>query len=264
MINQIPQPPIAPMAPHGPMLYYAIFNWALDILCCVLVLREAYRTKSAFPLAFIFGGMLAAWVEPVFDGNIHVQFVYPAGVEPSWHIYNVPYPWYEFAGNATLAGPIYWIYHRMRKGASSGELWLYFVLAWAADALQELPGTIMGAYVYFGPQPFVVAHWPFWIGMLAPIGYALAAYAGYAMSFALSGVRLFLAQVIIMPVAIYGAEVIAWPMWDTLNAGQTVTVTSWAAILSLIFTVVAYSALIAVYLKRREGVQLQPGLVGRA
>jgi len=253
MLNQIPQAPMAPVAPHGPMLYYAIFNWALDILCCALVLREAYRTRSAFPLAFIVGAMLAAWVEPVFDGNIHVLFVYPPGVEPSWHIYNVPYPWYEFAGNATLAGPIYWIYHRLRKGASARELWLYFFLAWAADALQELPGTIMGAYVYFGPQPFVVANWPVWIGMLAPIGYGLAAYAAYAMSFALSGARLWLSQVILMPVMIYGAEVIAWPMWDTLNAGQSVSVTRWAAILSLAFTATAYYVFIAVYLKRREG-----------
>ncbi len=249
ILSQIPQAPVAPPAPHGPMLYYAIFNWALDILCCALVLRQAWRTRSAFPLAFIVGAMLAAWVEPVFDGNIHVLFVYPPGIEPSWHIYNVPYPWYEFAGNATLAGPIYWIYHRLRKGASNRELWLYFFLAWAADGIQELPGTLMGAYVYYGPHPFIVGNWPVWVGMFASLGYVLTAYAAYVMQQAMSGFRLWVAQVVCMPVVLYGCEVIGWPMWDTLNGGQTVAFARWAAILSLVFTVTAYYALTQIYQK---------------
>jgi hypothetical protein len=252
-LNQIPQPPIAPPAPHGPLLYYALFNWFWTALIIVLLVREAWRTRSAFPLAFLAGGALAAFVEPIFDGNIHVLFVYPPGTHPSWHFYNVPYPWYEFAGNSCLAGPIYWMYHKFRGGVTVRELWAYFFISWAVDAIQELPGTAMGAYIYYGPQPFVVANWPVWVGMLAGLGYPLAGYAAYAMRDVMTGARLWLAQVVLMPVVIYGCEVIAWPMWDTLNGGQNLLVTRVAALVSLAFTATAYYVLILVYGRTQVG-----------
>lgn len=246
-INQIPQPPPNPPVPHGPMLVYGIINWFWTALIVGLLIRESWRTRSAFPLAFIVGGMLCSLVEPVFDGNIHVLFVYPPGVHPSWHFYNVPYPWYEFAGNACLAGPVYWLYHKFRTGVGTPALWGWFFAGWAIDGIQELPGTAMGAYVYYGPQPFVVAAWPVWVGMLAGLGYALAGYAAFAMRKVMSGPGLWLAQVVLMPVVIYGCEVIAWPMWITLNGGQTLLVTHVAALVSLAFTAIAFHVLTVVY-----------------
>src|SRR5262245_58562902 len=90
------------------------------------LLWAAWRTRSVFPLAFVAGGALAGIVEPVFDGNLHVWFNHPPGDPPSWHFYNVPYPWYVIPGNTTLAAPTYWIYERMRRGISARELWAYF------------------------------------------------------------------------------------------------------------------------------------------
>jgi hypothetical protein len=257
-LGQIPLPPSNPPPPHGPILAYALFNWALTTIVLVLLLREAWRTRSAFPLAFIAGGALAAFVEPVFDGNIHVLFVYPPGTHPSWHFYNVPYPWYEIPGNSCLAGPVYWMYHKYRVGISAKAMWAYFFLWWGFDALQELPGTLMGAYVYFGPHPFIVANWPIWIGMLAGLGFPLAGYAAYAMRDVMSGASLWLAQAILMPVVIYGCEVIAWPMWDALNGGYSVAATSVAALVSLLFTATAYHVLVRVYGGRQAARQSAP------
>lgn len=251
-LGQIPLPPANPPPLHGPILAYALFNWLLTAAVLVLLLREAWRTRSLFPLAFIAGGALAAFVEPIFDGNIHVLFVYPPGMQPSWHFYNVPYPWYEIPGNSCLAGPVYWMYHKFRTGISAKALWAYFFVWWGFDALQEVPGTLMGAYVYFGPHPFIIANWPVWIGMLAGLGFPLAGYAANAMRDSMSGARLWLAQVILMPVVIYGCEVIAWPMWDTLNGGASLLTTHIAALVSLAFTATAYSVLVAVN-GRRQG-----------
>lgn len=88
-VNQIPQPPAMP-TPHGPILVYAVFNWLLTLLVVVLLVRESLRTRSAFPLAFLVGGALAGFVEPIFDGNIHVWFAHPPGDTPGWRFYNVP------------------------------------------------------------------------------------------------------------------------------------------------------------------------------
>jgi hypothetical protein len=253
-LGQIPLPPANPPAPHGPILIYALFNWAVTALILVLMLREAIRKRTLFPIVFLIAGSLAAFVEPVFDGNIHVLFIYPPGTHPSWHFYNVPYPWYELIGNSCLAGPIYWIYFRLRKGASASELWLYFALAWALDGIQELPGTAMGAYVYFGPQPFRFLNWPVWVGMLACLGYVLPAYAAYTLEKILPKTQLYLAQIILMPVIIYGSEVIAWPMWITINGGKSVEVAEVAAIVSLAFTAFAYHVWIQAYAATRPAI----------
>src|SRR6516165_5099101 len=72
-VSQIPQPPAMP-TPHGPVMAFAIFNWLLTVLVVALLVRECFRTRSLFPLAFLAGGAIAAFVEPIFDGNIHVWF----------------------------------------------------------------------------------------------------------------------------------------------------------------------------------------------
>lgn len=251
-LSQIPQPPAHMPAPHGPVLIFAAFNWLLTLLVVVLLVRESFRTRSVFPIAFLVGGALAGFVEPIFDGNIHVWFAQPPGDTPGWHFYNVPYPWYVIPGNAVVGGPVYLMYYHFRKGISTSGLWIYFLVWWLADAFQEIPGTTMGAYAYYGPQPFVVSGYPLWIGMMAGLGLPLAGYAAYGLSQVLSGARLFWMQVIVMPVVVYGSEVMTWPMWDALNGGQTVAGTSVAALLSLVFCLCAYYFLTLAYAKLRK------------
>jgi hypothetical protein len=249
--SQIPQPPVDLPPPHGPLFAYAIFNWLFVAAVVAYLLWAAWRTRSLFPLAFLAGGALAGIVEPVFDGNIHVWFNHPPGDPPSWHVYNVPYPWYVIPGNGTLAAPTYFIYDRLRRGISSGELWAYFFICWAYDGFLELPGTLMGAYVYFGPHPFTFANWPVWIGALAGLGLPLAAYTAYVMRDVMSGAALWIYFALLMPVVIYGCEVISWPMWDLLNAGQSVANTRIAAIASLVLMLIAYHVLVLAYARTR-------------
>jgi hypothetical protein len=248
--SQIPAPPPVP-TPHGPVLIFAAFNWLLTVLVVVLLVRECFRTKSLFPLAFLAGGALAAFVEPIFDGNIHVWFAQPPSDIPGWHFYNVPYPWYVIPGNAVLGGPVYWMYHKFKKGVSARALWGWFFVWWAADVFQEVPGTTMGAYVYYGPHPYVVSGYPVWIGMLAGLGLPLAGYAAYKLADLATGASRWLMLMVLMPVVIYGCEVIAWPMWDALNGGQSVAVTQMVALVSLAFTATAYHALVLAYGRER-------------
>jgi hypothetical protein len=255
--SQIPQPPAMP-TPHGPVVAFAIFNWLLTLLVVALLAREAFRTRSLFPLAFLVGGALAGFVEPVFDGNIHVWFAQPPGDTPGWRVYNVPYPWYVIPGNAVLGGPVYWMYHQFRRGISTRALWAYFFVWWAADVFQEIPGTTMGAYAYYGPHPFVVSGYPVWIGMMAGLGLPLAGYAAYKLREVASGVRLWVMQAVLMPVVIYGCEVVTWPMWDALNGGQTVAVTQVAALVSLAFTAAAYAFLTLAYARQRPLAAAEP------
>ena len=249
-VSQIPLPPTDIPTPHGPVLAYALFNWFFTAVVIILLVREAWRTRSAFPLAFLVAGTLSSIVEPVFDGNIHVWFAQLHDTA-AYRFYNVSYPWYEMPGNALLGGPMYLMYYLFKRGVSSRALWGFFFLWWGTDSFQELPGTTMAAYGYFGPHPFVISGFPVWVGMLAGLGFPLAGYAAYGLSKVLSGVRLWLMTVILLPVVEYGCEVIAWPMWITLNGGADLHVTRWMALLSLVFTLCAYYFLTLSYARER-------------
>jgi hypothetical protein len=248
MVNQIPQPPVGQLIPHGPLGLYAVINGLLMTLVVVLLAREAWRTRSLFPLAFLFAGALAGLVEPIFDGNIHVWFAQPSETA-SYHFYNVPYPWYEMPGNSILGGPMYLMYTRFQNGITARGLWGYFFVWWLFDTVWEIPGTTMQAYAYYGPHPFLISGFPLWVGMLAALGLPLAGYTAYVLRDVLAGARLWIMVVILLPVVVYGSEVIAWPMWITLNGGKTVGVARLAALISLVFTLCAYHFLTLTYAK---------------
>jgi hypothetical protein len=249
-LDQIPQPPVGRLVPHGPLSAYAIINGLMTAAVVILLVRDAWRTRSAFPLAFLVAGALAGLVEPIYDGNIHVWFAQPSETA-AYRFYNVPYPWYEMPGNSVLGGPIYWMYLQFQRGITARGLWGYFVLWSLFDTVWEIPGTTMEAYAYYGPQPFLLSGFPLWVGMLAGLGLPLAGYTAHALRGVLAGARLWLMVVILVPVVIYGSEVIAWPMWITLNGGQGLVVTRLAALVSLAFTISAYYFLTLTYAKSR-------------
>jgi hypothetical protein len=250
MINQIPQPPIAELIPTGPATFFGLFNLALILLSFSYIVCETWRTRSVLPLVFLAGCALGGLVEPIFDGNIHVMFA-KEGQPPNWYFYNVGYPWYVIPGNGILSAPVYWLYQQFKRGISTRGLWGCFLLLYLFDVVWEIPGTVVGSYLYYGPHPFKFFGFPAWIGMMSGFGLPLAGFGAYALSNALSGTRLWLAILVLTSVVIYGSELIAWPMWITLNGGQTVGVTSVMALLSLAFVLYGYYCMTQVYAKSR-------------
>jgi hypothetical protein len=249
-VNQIPQPPVEELIPHGPVLLFGLFNLAMLLAAFAYLVWATWRTRSALPLAFLVGGCIGGLVEPIFDGNIHVMFA-QQGQPPNWYFYNVGYPWFVIPGNGLMGAPIYWLFQQFRRGISTRGLWWCFVGFYLFDVVWEIPGTSIGSYLYYGPHPLKLLGFPVWIGMMCGLGLPLAGYLCYVLSGALSGVRLWVMIAILTPVAIYGSEVITWPMWITLNGAQTVAVTTVMAVLSLGFTVAAYYCMTQVYAKSR-------------
>jgi len=240
-VNQIPQPPVAMLVPHPSALYYAYFNWLLAALVFAFIAREAWRTRSAFPFAFTIAGAMGVFVEPIYDSNMHVWFSHIDS--PLFKSYNIAYPWYALIGESMMAGPIYWMYRQFQKSVSTRGLWGYFLLWWLFQMLLEIPGDLTNSYIYYGPHPFRILGFPAWLGLCLGFGIPLAGYVAYKLREILTGTRLFLMAVVLIPVTLFGSQLIGWPMWVTLNAARGPMATQLAALLSLAFSLGGYYCL---------------------
>lgn len=249
--DQIPRP-TGTLIPGEGVIWFGIFNLAMMVTVFVIMFWIAWRRRSVLPLFFLLGGALGGLVQPIFDGNIHVQFA-EMGQPPNWYFYNVGYPWFVIPGNAMLGGPVYLMYRRFQDGISAGWLWLAFLGWWMFNNCWEVPGTTIGSYAYFGPHPFKFMGYPLWIGMMAGLGIPLAGFVAYGIARAMEGPRQWLTTAVLIPVTIYGSQVITWPMWITLNGGASLETTTGMAGLALVFVLIAYNAMIRVYLKGRAG-----------
>jgi hypothetical protein len=249
MVDQIPKP-AETLVPGEGVVWFGVFNLTLMAVVFAIMFWVAWRTRSVLPLFFLVGGALGGLVEPIFDGNIHVQFA-QQNQPPNWYFYNVGYPWFVIPGNAMLGGPVYFMYRKFQSGISANGLWLAFIGWWMFNNTWEVPGTAIGSYAYFGPHPFKFMGYPLWIGMMAGLGIPLAGFAVQAVKQVMEGPSLWLTTAVLIPVAIYGSEVITWPMWITLNGGASLATTRWMAALSLAFVLVAYNAMVQVYTRGR-------------
>lgn len=250
VIDQIPKPS-GTLTPSPNVIWFGLFNLALMATAFVAMFYMAWRTKSVVPLFFLLGGAIGGLVEPVFDGNIHVVFA-TQDQPPNWYFYNVGYPWFVIPGNAMMGAPIYFLYRQFQKGFSRKGLWIAFFGFWMFNNCWEVPGTTLGSYEYFGPHPFKFNGYPLWIGMMAGLGLPFAAFVSYGIANVMEGPARWLTTAALIPVAIYGSEVITWPMWLSLNGGGTVEISRWMAALSLVFVLIAYNTMVEVYLKGRQ------------
>jgi hypothetical protein len=250
-VNQIPQPPVAMLVPHSSAVYYAWFTWLLAAVVFVLIAREAWRTRSAFPLAFTIAAAIGVFVEPVYDSNMHVWFAHVDA--PLFTSYNISYPWYALIGESIMAGPIYWMYRQFQSGVTTRALWGYFVLWWFYQMILEIPGNLTNSYIYYGPHPFQFLGFPLWLGLCLAFGIPLAGYVAHKLREIVTGARGFLMTLILLPVTLFGSQLIGWPMWVTLNAGPRPMATYVAALVSLVFSLCGYHCLTLMYAKERAG-----------
>ena len=229
--NQIPVPPLDMVMPpvYGTML---ISNFIVLALVMVWIVREARRTGSFTPILIMAGAAVASLTECLWD--VLGAVWYPQyGHTPIYRLFNISVPlWMLAAYPLYLGGLGYWIYKRLGEGMSQQQLWKFYVLAWAANALLEMPVLQLGVYVYHGPQPFKVLGFPLWQAMgnsLMPILIGTIVFAWRDM---LVGMRSLLVIPIVPMAQILALGGVGWPTWLAMNSGRGYEVTYPAAIVS--------------------------------
>lgn len=248
-INQIPQPP-APLIPFESAIYYFYFNCLLTSISFGFLAWEAWRTRSAFPLAFFVAGAISVFVEPIYDGNTHVWFAQPQS--PMNTSYNIAYPWYAMFGMTTMGGGIYWMCREFERGVSTRALWGYFVLWGMYQVILEVPGNLTNSYIYYGPHPFRFLGFPMWLALCLSVGFPMTGYFVHRLRQVMTGFGLWLMTVAMIPIVLFGSFLVTWPMWVSLNGGRGPVEMKLAALLCLGLSIAAYHCLVLFYAKERE------------
>ena len=175
------------------------------------------KHNDDIPLWMILGGLICSLLEPFLDYVGHLWW--PTNLPgPAFIGYGVHVPWliptcYVFF--ISMTG--YWAYTRMKAGLTLKGMFIVWALIASTDIIMEMPGTALGAYVYYGDASFKVLGFPLAWGWLNGTSMFAVGALLFAVEPHLKGLnRIWLALVSISAMgATYG--MVAWPYFMSLN-----------------------------------------------
>ena len=122
----------------------------------------AYKHKSLVPIWLLLGGGLAYIAEPLVNVLGLVWFP-PRGIDAVWTSIGRPVPVFGFLAYMWfLGGMSFFVYDRLKKGMTVKGLWILYGVLVVVECFLEIPGLNIGAFTYYGNQPFVLFKFPLW------------------------------------------------------------------------------------------------------
>jgi hypothetical protein len=205
------------------------------LLVVALTVRAMVRNRDFVMPVLLLGGIIGMFVEPILD--------YLGGVwwptTGSWEAFNllgvnIPvlvvlvYPW-------LVGGQAYWAYRSFERGITERGLWkLVGVFAVNDIVLETIGIKVLGAYSYFGTQPFDFWGLPLWYVPCNAIGPVVEGALTYVLRRRLTGVRL-LAAAPLLPMGYLGTyAAIGFPVWISLNSGWSAAVATLAGLATFV------------------------------
>ena len=230
----------------------AVFPWALYVWL---------KKKNDIPILLCIGGLICSLIEPMLDNLGHLWW--PTNLPgPAFMGYELSVPWlippcYVFF--ISMTG--YWAYLQMKKGLTIKGVFLVWLLIASTDLIMEMPGTALGAYVYYGDASFKIFGFPMAWGWLNGTAMLATGALLYVVEPHLKGMkRLYLALVTVCAMtAAYG--VTAWPYFMSLNwDGLPWIVTRALTIVSLLLCLLLVRFIAAAVAKDSNQVRNQTAL----
>lgn len=219
-------------------ILFTVWAAATAIVLLPWVVRVWLKDKDVIPLCMFLGGIICCTIEPMLDNLGHLWW--PTDLPgPAFVGYslNVPYL-IAFSYPGFLGMVSYWAYTRMRDGLDQKAFFNLFFILCFADLILEMPGTALGAFVYYGDQPYKILGYPLawtWINAFAMFS---AGFMLWAVEPYLKGAKR--AFIIVIPVmggtAGYGAS--GWLFWLALNWEMPMVMAYLLTLFSLGFTLV--------------------------
>lgn len=231
--------------------FFTIWGGGIGLLALPWCIYRGVKGRNWLPALMWFGGALAIVPEPLID---HVCYLWwpndlPGPVVSGWQVHVplfIPFAYAFFVG---LNG--YFGYVFLRKGISTRGVWLIFAVFVAADLALEYPGVGLGAYVYYGAQPFQLGPLPLWVTWINATGMLIGSFLLWLVAPHLRGVgHLF---VLMVPMLGYVTSwfTLAWPNYMALEWNPPLPGRLALSALSLAFCLAVVGAIASAAAKNR-------------
>jgi hypothetical protein len=220
---EFPQPPVDMVMPQHAQLIATIGLWVPATI--MFVAAAAYWRRSGSPIYLLgmFGGLIAAFNEPIADILV---MCYHAEIG-QWKVFSafgrdIPlwavgcYPVY-FGGLSLL------VFTLLRRGVTRRTYWLGVGVVILGNVAFEWPVLAAHMYLYYGDQPYRILGFPVLLGVLNALGAVLGATVLAHLADWLTGPRRLLVLAIpsVTMMASYGAVL---PHMLTLNSDASAPV----------------------------------------
>lgn len=234
---------------------FMIANIVAASIALVLALMWVVRHRDAMPVYCMIGGFLAMLAnEPILDRLMLVW--YPSNTPLIMlDLYGTHMPLYLMIGYPWYVGLGAFVVHRaLLNGITAAGLWRIFAVIAILDVIIELPSTIAGVHIYFGPQPNFFQH-----GLAVTIPFVMSAVSlacGFAVHWVLSSPKSAwapLAVIAIIPGTAVGTLVATqWPVMLAQNSTTAPLVVWLTALISIVLVLAAMRAAISAVVVARD------------
>jgi hypothetical protein len=235
--SDLTDPPFAALAGSVAAWTFMGANIVAASIALIGALGWVVRHRDPMPLYCMLGGFFAMFAnEPILDRLMLVWYPVNSPLI-TMDLYGTPMPLYLLIGYPWYVGLGAFVVHRaLTDGISSAGLWRIFGAIAVLDVIIELPSTLAGVHIYYGPQPNF-----FQYGLSITIPFVMSAIAlscGFAVHWVLSCPKAAwtpLAVIATIPGSAVGILVATqWPVMLAQNSTTSLPVVWLAAAISIV------------------------------
>ncbi|WP_145928360.1 hypothetical protein [Pseudomonas sp. TCU-HL1] len=207
----------------------AVLPWAL---------YRYLKHKDDIPGLMCIGGFISSLLEPMLDHLGHLWW--PTNLPgPAFMGFDlsIPYlipPCYVFF----IAMTGYWAYLRMKSGLDMKGVFVVWLIISMSDVIMEMPGTMTGAYTYYGDASFKILGFPLAWGWMNGTSMLLVGFLLWLVNPYLVGLKRL--YIILVPITAMGAAygMVSWPYFMSLNWDMPWIATRVLTVVSLLIALV--------------------------
>lgn len=207
----------------------AVLPWAL---------YRYLKHKDDIPGLMCIGGFISSLLEPMLDHLGHLWW--PTNLPgPAFMGFDlsIPYlipPCYVFF----IAMTGYWAYLRMKAGLDMKGVFVVWLIISMSDVIMEMPGTMTGAYTYYGDASFKILGFPLAWGWMNGTSMLLVGFLLWLVNPYLTGLKRL--YIILVPITAMGAAygMVSWPYFMSLNWDMPWIATRLLTVVSLLIALV--------------------------
>jgi hypothetical protein len=202
---------------------YPAYTLFTVLSCVILAVGIVYATRrwiqhrDIVPTLFLLGGGIATLFEPLLDVNGGVWYPETGGIEV-FTLLDVRIPLFVFTSYIwIIGGQAYLCWRAFDERWALPKFLKLITFIELTDICTEFFGVGMGAYGYYGSQPFQVLGFPLWYSIVNTVAPLIGGAAFYLLRPYLTGWHAPLG-VLMVPIGISASYcACGWPLWTGLQ-----------------------------------------------